>query len=49
MTDYLPTRIYVNEIGNRIPFGLNTLYYLQLLTPETIKLLDNTKIKITKD
>ena len=49
MTDYLPTRIYVNEIGNRIPFGLNTWYYLQVLTPETIKLLDNTKIKITKD
>ena len=41
--------IYVNKIENRITFKVKTLYYLKLLTPETMNLLGNTKSKITKD
>ena len=32
-------RIYVNKIENRITFKIKTGYYLELLTPETAKLL----------
>ena len=41
-------RIYVNKIENRITFKIKTGYYLELLTPETKKLLGSTKSKITK-
>ena len=34
---------------NRITFRIKTGYYLELLTPETMKLLGNTKNKITKN
>ena len=34
---------------NRITFKIKTGYYLQLLTPETMKLLGSTKSKISKD
>ena len=34
---------------NRITFKIKTGYYLEQLTPETMKLLGNTKTKITKD
>ena len=37
-------RIYVNK-GNRITFTIKTGDYLELLTPETIKLLVNTENK----
>ena len=30
-------RIYVSKIENRITFKIKTGYYLELLTPETIK------------
>ena len=42
-------RIYVNKIENRITFKIKTGCYLDLLTPEMIKLLGGTKNKITKD
>ena len=42
-------RIYVNKIENRITFKIKNGYYLELLTPETMKLLENTENKITKD
>ena len=42
-------RIYVNKIENRIAFKIKTGYYLELLTPETMKLLGSTENKITKD
>ena len=42
-------RIYVNKIENRITFKMKNDYYLELLTPETIKLLESTESKITKD
>ena len=47
---YTPSiRIYVNKIESRITFKIKTEYYLELLTPETMKLLGSTKNKITKD
>ena len=42
-------RIYVNKIENRIALKVKTGYHLELLTPETIKLLESTENKITKD
>ena len=42
-------RIYVNKIQNRITFKIKSGYYLELLTPETMKLLGSAEIKITKD
>ena len=41
--------IYKNKIENRITFKIKTGYYLELLTPETMKLIGSTKNKITKD
>ena len=43
------TRIYINKIEKRITFKIKTEYYLELLTSERLKLLGNTKSKITKD
>ena len=47
-------RIYVNKIDNiknikKCQSEIKTGYYLELLTPETMKLLGNTENKITKD
>ena len=42
-------KIYVNKIGNSITFKIKTGYHLQLLAPETIKLLESTKSNITKN
>ena len=41
--------IYVNKIENRITFTIKTGYYLDFLTPKTMKLLGSTKSKIDKD
>ena len=40
-------RIYVNKIENRITFKIKSGYYLELLTPETIKLVGSAESKIT--
>ena len=42
-------RIYLNKIENRITFKIKNGYYLEFLTPETMKLLGSTNSKITKD
>ena len=47
--DNLSIRIYVNKIENRITFKIKNRYYLELLTPETTKMLGSTVSKITKD
>ena len=39
--------IYVNKIENRVTFKIKNGYYLELLTPETMKLLGSTESKIT--
>ena len=45
VTDNPSIRIYVNKIENRITFRIRTGYYLQLLKPETMKLLEALKVK----
>ena len=45
--DNQPIKIYVNKIENRTE--IKTGYFLELLTPETMKLLRSTENKITKD
>ena len=42
-------RICVSKIENKITFKIKIGYYLQPLTPETMKLLARTKSEITKD
>ena len=46
--DNLSIRIYVNKLTNRITFKIKTGYYLNLLIPETMKLVGSTGNKITK-
>ena len=47
--DNSPIRIYVNRIENRITSKFKSGYYLEILTPETMKLLGSVESKITKD
>ena len=47
--DNPPIRIYVNQIKNRITFKTKSGYYLELLTPKTMKLLGSAESKITKN
>ena len=42
-------RMYINKIENRITFKIKSGCYLELLTPETMKLLGSTESKINKD
>ena len=39
----------MNKIENRITFKIKTEYYLELFTPETMKLLESPKSRITKN
>ena len=48
-TDKPLVQIYVNKIENRVTFKIKNGYSLELLTPETMKLLGSTENKITKD
>ena len=43
LTENLLIQIYPNKIKNRIVFKIKTGYKLELLTPETMKLLGSTK------
>ena len=47
--DEASVQINVIKIENRITFKIKDGYTLELLTPETMKLLGSTKNKITKD
>ena len=42
-------QIHVNKIEIRITFKVKNGYILELLTPETMKLLGSNENKITKD
>ena len=42
-------QIYVNKIENKVTFKIEDGYSLELLAPETMKLLGSTKNKIAKD
>ena len=43
ITNNHPVQIYVNRIKNRIVFKIKTGYKLELLSKETMKLLESTK------
>ena len=43
LTENPPVQIYPNKIKNRIVFKIKTGYKLNLLTPETMRLLESTK------
>ena len=43
MTEKPPVQIYPNKIKNRIVFKTKTGYKLELLTPETVRLLGSPK------
>ena len=47
--DKASVQIYLNKIEYRLTFKIKNGYSLQLLTPETMKLLRSTENKITKD
>ena len=48
VTDNPSIKIYSNKIRNRIVFKIRKGYKLELLTPETMKLLGNTKKLLIK-
>ena len=48
-TDKPSVQIYVNKIENRVTFRIKNGYSRELMIPETMKLLESTKNKITKD
>ena len=49
MTENPPIQIYPNKIKNIIVFKIKTGYKLELLTPETMRLLGSTKKDIDSD
>ena len=49
LTENLPVQIYPNKIKNRIIFKVKSSYKLELLTPETMRLLGSTKKDVDKD
>ena len=49
VTDNPSIRTYLNEIEKRITFRIKAGYYLELLTPKTMKLFGSTKSEINKD
>ena len=49
MIENPPVQIYPNKTKSRIVFKIKTGYKLELLTPETIKLLGSTKKDADKD
>ena len=48
-TDKPLVQIYVNKIENMVTFKIKNGYILEILTPETMKLLGSTENEITKD
>ena len=47
--DDQPVKIFVSKNENRITFKIKNEYYLELLTPETMKLPGSTESKITEE
>ena len=48
-TENPPIQIYPNKIENRVIFKVKTGFKLELLSPETMKLLRTTKKDVDKD
>ena len=49
MTENPPVQVYPNKIKNRIVFKIKICCKLELLTPETMKILGSTKRDVDKD
>ena len=49
LTENSPIQIYPSNITSRIVFKIKTGYRLELLTPETMKLLGSTKKDVDSD
>ena len=49
VTENPPVQIYPNKIKNRIVFTIKTVYKLELLSPETMKILGSTKKDADQD
>ena len=49
LTENPPIQIYTNKTKNRIAFKVKTGYRLELLSPETMKLLGSAKKDVDKD
>ena len=49
LTENQPIQIYPNKTKNRIIFKIKTGYKLELLSPETMKLLGSTRKEVDKD
>ena len=49
IVDDPPIEIFVSKNENRITFKIENRYYLELLTPETMKLIGSTESKITEE
>ena len=49
LTENPPVQIYPNKIKNRYAFKIKSGYKLELLTPQTMKLLGRTKKVVDKD
>ena len=49
LTENPPVQIYPNKIKNRIAFKIKTGHKLELLSPETMKLLGSTKKEVDQD
>ena len=49
LTENSPVQIYPNKIKNRIVFRVKTSYKLELLSPETMKLLGSAKKDVDQD
>ena len=49
LTENPPIQIYPNKIENRVIFKVKTGFKLELLSPETMKLLRTTKKDVDKD
>ena len=49
LTDNSPIQIYPNKIKSRIVFKVKTRHKVELLSPETMKLLESTKNDVDED
>ena len=49
VADNLPIRMHGNNIENTITFKMKTGYYLDLLSPDIMKIVGSTKSKMIKD
>ena len=49
LTENPPIQIYTNKVKNRIVFKIKAVYKVELLIPETMKLLGSTKKDVDSD